>query len=221
MTIHKATIITWALTTTNKYQFMVSESFGFTGPYICWAVLWNYVEHLESGLLVDYHNYQGLSKCYDGNSDNHHFSSRKKKEGKLDFMEYSRYFQDLLYPSHANSKRQRKFELFNPSQAMLEELSMRSSLRSSTGKVQQFSLTQWLHNHTSCTCAALQWQRSSGRGAAQRSSRHAAAVGRLRSISLVCVLHNTITLTLTAVRTVKLDTSPQECGQTVAVPKFL
>ena len=27
-----------ALTTTNKYWSMVSESFGFTGPYICWAV---------------------------------------------------------------------------------------------------------------------------------------------------------------------------------------
>ena len=35
------------------------------------------------------------------------------------------------------------------------------------------------------------------------------------------MLHNTITLTLTAVRTVKLDTFTQECGQTVAVQKFL
>ena len=39
------------------------------------------------------------------------------------------------------------------------------------------------------------------RGAAQRSSRHTAAAGRLRSISLVCALHKIITLT--AVRTVK------------------
>ena len=46
------------------------------------------------------------------------------------------------YPSDANSRqRQRKFELFNPTQAMLEELSVRSSLRSSTGKVQECSLT--------------------------------------------------------------------------------
>ena len=52
------------------------------------VILWNYVEHLETGLLVNYHNYPGLSKCFDGNSDNHHFSSNK--EGKLvDFMEYS------------------------------------------------------------------------------------------------------------------------------------
>ena len=64
-------------------------------------------------------------------------------------------------------------------------------MRISTGKVQQCSLTQLLHNHTSCTCAALQQQ---------RSSRHTAAAGRLRSISLVCVLHNTITLHLTAVK---------------------
>ena len=35
------------------------------------------------------------------------------------------------------------------------------------------------------------------------------------------MLHKTITLILTAVRTIKLDTSPQEHGQTVAVPKFL
>ena len=57
-------------------------------------------------------------------------------------------------------------------------------------------------------------QHCSGRGAAQRSSRctAAAAAGRLRSIPLVCVLHNTITLTLTAVRIVKIDTLPQEHG---------
>ena len=43
--------------------------------------------------------------------------------------------------------------------------SQRNSLRS-LGKVQECSLTQWLHNPTSCTCAALH----SSRGAAQRSS---------------------------------------------------
>ena len=75
---------------------MVSESFGFTGPYICWAVLWNYVEHLETGLSMDYHNYQRLSIHFDGNSDNIDFFF-KNKGGKL--VEYSRYFQDLLYPS--------------------------------------------------------------------------------------------------------------------------
>ena len=41
----------------------------------------------------------------------------------VDFMEYSRYFQ--IYPSQGTqamlTQRQRKFELFNPSQAMLEE----------------------------------------------------------------------------------------------------
>ena len=36
-------------------------------------ILWNYKEHLETGLLVNYHNYPGLSKYFDGNSDNHHF----------------------------------------------------------------------------------------------------------------------------------------------------
>ena len=61
------------------------------------------MEHLETGLSVNYHNYPGLSIHFDGNSDNCHFSSNK--EGKLvDFMEYSRYFQDLLYPSHTNSE---------------------------------------------------------------------------------------------------------------------
>ena len=51
----------------------------------------------------------------------------------------------------------------------------------------------------------------------------AAAAGRLRSIPLVCVLHNTITLTLTAVRpvkTVKIDTLPQEHEWIVAVPSI-
>ena len=43
--------------------------------------------------------------------------------------------------------------------------SPRSNLRS-LGKMQECSLTQWLHNQTSCTCAALH----SSRGAAQRSS---------------------------------------------------
>ena len=56
------------------------------------------MEHLETGLSVNYHNYQRLSKYFDSNSDNRAFSSNK--EGKLvDFMEYFRYFQDLLYPS--------------------------------------------------------------------------------------------------------------------------
>ena len=71
---------------------------------------------------------------------------RGEIDGQLaEFMEYSRYFQDLSkprYPNHTKSRDKGKFELFNPSQAMLEELSMRSSLRSSTGKVQQCSLTQ-------------------------------------------------------------------------------
>ena len=58
-----------------------------------------------------------------------------------------------------HTKRQRKFELFNPSQA---------SLRSSPGKVQQCSLILWLHNTTSCTCAAEQRHRV----AAGRSTHH-------------------------------------------------
>ena len=62
------------------------------------VILWNYMENLETGLSVNYHNYQRLSIHFDGNSDNHLFSSNKG--GKLvDFMEYSRYFQDLPYPS--------------------------------------------------------------------------------------------------------------------------
>ena len=96
-------------------------------------------------------HYVKLSMHLDGNSDKR-MAFFSNKGGKLvDFVEYSRYFQDLLYPSQGTQvkvpkpcllKRQRKFELFNPSQAMLEKLSVRSSLRSSTGKVQQCSLTQ-------------------------------------------------------------------------------
>ena len=105
-------------------------------------------------------------------------------------MEYSRYFQ-RTYPSQANSH---KGWTFQP------KLSLSSRFSSKHSEVQQCSLTQWLCNQTSCTCAALQ---QSSRGAAQRSSRHAAAAGKLRSIPLVCALHNTITLTLTAVRAAK------------------
>ena len=63
-----------------------------------------------------------------------------------------------MNPRHPNSETKKVCTLQpKPSQAMLkEQLSLRSGLRSSTGKVQQCSLTQWLHNHTSCTCAALQ-----------------------------------------------------------------
>ena len=94
------------------------------------------------------------------------------------------------YPSDTNSRQRDKESLNSSTQA-----SYRSSLRSGLGKVQECSLTQWLHNPTSCTCAALQQQRSS-----TEEQCTASAAGKLRSISLVCRLHNTITLHLTAVR---------------------
>ena len=98
------------------------------------------------------------------------------------------------YPRDANSRWRDKESLNSSTQAKPSQRSgLRSSLRSSTGKVQECSLTQWLHNPTSCTCAALQQQRSS-------TEEQQAAAGRLRSISLVCRLHNTITLHLTAVK---------------------
>ena len=58
---------------------MVSESFGFTGPYICWAVLGIYMEHLETGLSVNYHNYQRLSIHFDGNSNIDFFFKTKEE----------------------------------------------------------------------------------------------------------------------------------------------
>ena len=101
------------------------------------------------------------------------------------------------YPRDANSRQRDKESLNSSTQAKPSQRGgLRSSLRSSTGKVQECSLTQWLHNPTSCTCAALQWQRSS----TEEQWAAAAATGRLRSISLVCRLHNTVTLHLTAVR---------------------
>ena len=123
------------------------------------------------------------------------FFQTRKDNGQLvklvDFMEYSRYFQKI-YPSQGTqamlTQRQRKFELFNPSQA--------------SGAAQARCSSAALPSHYITRPVALV-QHSSGRGAAQRSSRHTATAGRLRSICLVCVLHNTITLTLTAVRSVK------------------
>ena len=61
----------------NKYQIMVSDSFGFTGPYISWAVLRN---TSKLRLPVDYHNYQGLSIYFDGNSDKSDFFFKTKEE---------------------------------------------------------------------------------------------------------------------------------------------
>ena len=79
-----------------------------------------------------------------------------------------------------HTKRQRKFELFNPSQASL----------SSPGKVQQCRLILRLHNTTSCTCAAEQQHRVAA-GSAQHASQASHAVGKLSSISLACGSHNT------------------------------
>ena len=92
------------------------------------------------------------------------------------------------------TQRQRKFILNFSTQAKL-------SLRSNTVMCSGVALSS---DYITRPVALV--QHCSSRGAAQRSSRHAAAAaaaGRLRSISLVCVLHNTITLTLTAVRSVK------------------
>ena len=101
------------------------------------------------------------------------------------------------------TQRQRKFELFNPTQATLkEQLSLRSStVRCSIAVLATDYITRPVALVQHCSC----------RAAAQRSSRHAAAAGRLRSISLVCVLHNTITLILTVLADtpVKIDTFPQ------------
>ena len=75
------------------------------------------------------------------------------------------------YPSDANSRD--KESLNSSTQAKPSQRSgLRSSLRSSTGKVQECSLTQWLHNHTSCTCAALQQQRSSGSSSTREAEEH-------------------------------------------------
>ena len=95
-----------------------------------------------------------------------------------------------MNPSQANSETKKVWTLLQPkpSQAMLEEQHRQGAA------VQPYPvITQPDQLHLCSTAAAeKQWQRSS------RCT--AAAAGRLRSISLVCVLHNTITLTLTAVR---------------------
>ena len=72
---------------------------------------------------MNYHNYQGLSIHLDGNSDKKDGNFLSNTGGKLvDFMEYSRCFQDLpkpRYPSHANSRD--KKSLNSSTQAKLEE----------------------------------------------------------------------------------------------------
>ena len=126
----------------------------------------------------------------------------------VDFVEYSRYFQDLpkpRSPSHTNSETKKVWTLLQPKPSQVRGVAW--------GAAQARCSSAALPSDYITTPVALV-QHCSGRGAAQRSSRYAAAAGRLRSISLVCVLHNTITLLLTAVKVlskspVKLDTSPQ------------
>ena len=165
----------------------MSESFGLTGPYVCWAVLWNYMEHF---LTLD------ASPLF--------LQTREEIIRQLvklvGFMEYSRYFQEI-YPSHANSETKKVWTLQpKPSHT-------RGAAWGAGWAAQERCSSAALPSDYITRPVALV-QHCSSRGAAQRSSRCAAAPGRL-SISLVCVLHNTITLTLTAVRTVKVDTFPQ------------
>ena len=214
-------------------EFMVSDSSGFTGPYVCWAVygfmdfhnnykdcwilqrtLWNsdsreFYQNLPSDLKIG----------FNGNSDNFHsLNSSPKKYWrthissmreeiheqlvKLDNWLSLWNIQDISikvpkprYPSHTNSRDKESFELFNPSQAKPSQ-AWGAAWGAAQARCRSAALPQWLHNHTSCTCAALQWQRSSTEG-------QWAAAGKLRSISLVCnthTLHKTITLHLTAVK---------------------
>ena len=101
-------------------------------------------------------------------------------------MEYSRYFQDLpkpRYPSHANSRD--KESLNSSTQAKLEE-QLEEQHRQGAA-VQPYPVITSPDQLHLCSTAVAEEQQA------------AAAAGRLRSISLVCVLHNTITLHLTAV----------------------
>ena len=92
MTIHKATTIMQALTTTKQIS-----NHGVRKFWIYWTLHLLRRNSWKLGLPVDYHNYHRLSKYFDSDKRTAFFSN---KGGKLvDFMEYSRYFQDLLYPS--------------------------------------------------------------------------------------------------------------------------
>ena len=66
----------------NKFWIMVSESFGFTGPYVCWAVFWNYMEHF----LV-----WGTSPLFLSNKGGNRWTIEQLVK-LVDFMEYSIYF---------------------------------------------------------------------------------------------------------------------------------
>ena len=116
---------------------------------LCLLTTWNYMEH-----------FLGCFSIISSNKGGNKWTIWTIGEtGQLvDFMEYSRYFQEI-YQSQGTkamlTQETKKVWTLQP------KLSLRSGLRSRTGKVQQCSLTQWLHNQTSCTCAALQQQRSS------------------------------------------------------------
>ena len=44
------------------------------------VILWNSKEHLETGLSVNYHDYPGLSKYFDSNSDKSDLFFKRKEE---------------------------------------------------------------------------------------------------------------------------------------------
>ena len=118
-------------------------------------------------------------------------------------MEYSRYFQDLSKPRNPSHTNSRDKESLNSSSTQAKPSHAKGTAKLEEQQHRQGAAVQPYPVDYITTPVALVQHCSgqrSGRGAAQRSSRHAAAAGRLRSISLVCVLHNTITLLLTAVK---------------------
>ena len=68
---NKLNIQSWCQKVLDLLYLMFAEQF---------MILWIYVEHLEPGLSVDYHNYQRLSIPFDGNSDNIDFFFKTKEE---------------------------------------------------------------------------------------------------------------------------------------------
>ena len=167
---------------TSNIKSWCQKVFGLTGPYISWAVC-DFMELHGTFPWMFLHYFLQIRE---------EISEEFEQLVKLDnwwnwqiLLEYSRYFQDLpkpRYPSHTNSETKK---VWNSSSTQAKP-SQRSGLRSSTGKVQKCSLTQWLHNQTSCTCAALQQQRSS----MEEQQAHSSSREAEEHLSGMCVMQH-------------------------------
>ena len=135
---------------------MVSESFGFTGPYICWAVQGT-LGNSDSQWIITITKDSPNTLTVILIKVTFSFKHRRKISGIFQIFPGST-LPKPRYPSQGTqamlTQETKKVWTLQPKPSHARGAKCEEQL-------EQCSLTQWLHNQTSCTCAALQQQRSS------------------------------------------------------------